>query len=340
MLMKLGRFFMKLAQPQIFLPLIEFPSKVILVDDNIDFVKSLQMFSSHKEIEFIAFNDPRKALTYLQECNYRQFVDKYLEPEDVSEVFSKNVHFSLSTVYQEIYNPKRFDEISTLVIDYAMPGLTGQEFCKKIANLPIQKLLLTGEASYEKAVEMFNSGTINKFIKKDEDLDLLLETIKRLQNKYFQNITQELFFALQTSESSSLFSDEIFIDFFKTLCKENNFIEYYVVDENGSYLLADKSGTLKLLIVKSDEDMKVLYEIADGDDEVSDEITNLLRERKKIAFFQSAEEFAESPTHWNLHDALSLEGAQTYYYALVDAGPDLKIDSSKIVSYLDYLKKK
>lgn len=331
---------MKTDKLQQFLPLLEFPTRVVLVDDNIDFVKSLQMFSSYRGIEFIAFNDPRKALTYLKEYHYCRFVDKYLKPKDESDMFTKNISLSLHDMHHEIYNPNRFEEPSTLVIDYAMPGLTGQEFCCEIADLPIQKLLLTGEASYQKAVEMFNSGTIDHFVKKDEDLDILFENIDKLKNKFFQNITQEFFLALKSSNGISVFSDQAFIDVFKSLCKENGFVEYYVLDENGSYLLADKFGALKLLIVKSDEDMQVLYEIAEGDPEVNEKILDDLRRKKKIAFFQSADKFALSASDWNLHEAYPIEGKQMYYYALVEVSSDLNIDNNKIVSYHDYLRSK
>jgi CheY-like chemotaxis protein len=330
---------MKSSQHEALLPLLEFPSKVVIVDDNIEFIKSLQMFSSQRGLQFVAFTDPRKALPYLQKYNYCQFVDKYLTPEDGAEMFFKKVNIDLSLLYQEIYNPKRFDEISLLIVDYAMPGINGQEFCNKVMNLPIKKLLLTGEASYEKAVTMFNSGTIHKFIRKDEDPDLLFESINYLRNKYFQTITQDLLFTLQNRGNSSIFSDELFIRFFKSLCKEKGFVEYYLADNDGSYLLADKVGTLKLLIVKSEEEMKVLYELAEGDLDTTHQLLNALRKREKIAFFQSLEKSILPITQWHLHDASRIEGSrQTYYYALVDANPDCSLDYNKITSYQSYLK--
>ena len=329
---------MKFNHTKALLPLIEFPTKVVLVDDNIDFLKSLEMLFAPKGIEFIGFNDPFKALEFLRNQKYRTFVDQYLKQKEDASIFAKTIDINLHALSQEINNDKRFNEVSALVIDFAMPGMNGQEFCKQITDLPIQTLLLTGEASYEKAVEMFNSKIITNFVQKSNDISILYETIKNLQHKYFQDITQELLFALKNPSGMSIFADTAFINFFDLICQKHNIIEYYVVDENGSYLLADKSGTLKLLIVKSEEDMQVLHEIAEGDHSITEEISNALHERKIIAFLQSEEDLTKPVKDWNFYKATPIDEKETHHYALVDAIPALRMSPNKITSYQDYLR--
>lgn len=330
---------------QTFLPLFEFPTKVVLVDDNIDFVKNLQMLFSPKGTEFIVFSHPHEALEYLQKRTYCTFAEDHLNlknnheifNKNINRMFSKNININLCSLYQQIYNPKRFDEVSLVVIDYNMPEMSGQEFCQRISNLPVQKMLLTGEASYEKAVEMFNGKLINSFVKKGEDFQILFQNIKDLQNKYFQNITKSTLFALQPPNGNSIFSDIEFIDFFNLLCKEYNFIEHYVVDENGSHLLADASGKTKLLIVKTEENMQTLCDLAESDLESTKDIFDTLQERKKIVFFQEEEDLLRPINTWSLYDAISLNYKETYYYALIDIDSNFNLDRNKITWFKHHL---
>ena len=263
---------MALVKQQSLLPLFSFPTKVVIVDDNVELLKSMELLSENYGIELIPFNDPRKALAYLQKITFCDFTKKYLTPEENTEIFYSEINLHLNNLHQEVYNKARFNEVSALVIDYAMPGMNGQEFCQQIANSAIKKLLLTGEATYEKAAEMFNEGIIDLFVKKsdDNDYDSLFLLIKMLQKKYFQSFTKDLLFVLKNSTGKSIFSDEKFIDFFDNLIKNQQIVEYYVVDNSGSYLLINKLGEAKLLIVKPEEDMQVLYELAEGDDDISD----------------------------------------------------------------------
>lgn len=330
---------MRLNQSSVFLPLFEFPTKVVLVDDNVDFVKSSQMLFSPKGIDLIVFNNPKEAVEYLQKQKYYEFAKENLGLKNNEEMFSSGINFNLNSLYRQIYNPKRFNEITVLVVDFSMPEMTGQEVCQQTDNLPIQKLLLTGEASFEKAVEMFNDKLINAFVKKDEDLEVLFGKIKNLQNKYFQNITKDLLFALQNPNGYSIFTDLNFINFFNSLCKDNKFIEYYAVDENGSYLLADKNGLVKLLIVKNEEEMQVLCELADGYGDVDLTLLQALQDRQKIAFFQQEEDLMLALKDWHLYDAKSISnGEKTYYYALVDINHNFRLDRDKITWYQNHLR--
>lgn len=337
---------MTLAKSQNLLSLFSFPTKVVIVDDNVNFIKGMQLLAADHGIEIITFNDPRKALSYLKGLDYCKFARENLIPEENVEIFSNEVVLHLHDLYQEVHNKTRFDEVSTLVIDYAMPGMNGQGFCQQIADLPIKKLLLTGEASYEKATEMFNDGVIDKFIKKSDEYETLFELIVNLQNKYFQSFTEELLFVLKNSSGKSIFSDEQFIQLFNDTLKKNKIIEYYIVDNSGSYLLFNKQGEAKLLIVKSDEDMEVLSDLAANDSDGGIEETTLksIFNKKKVAFFQTEEDMVLPVAKWHFHDASQLSGnAQNYYYALVDLNAkntDFRLEKDKIVSYQDYLKAK
>lgn len=323
------------------LPLLQFPTKIVVVDDNVTYTDSLKSVALSKGFDVITFNDPKEALAYLKDRSYGKFLDNILQINtETLEVLNKVINVDLSHVYKLMFNQNRFGEASVVLLDYAMPGLNGREFCEAIASLPVQKLLLTGEATYEDAVKMFNNGSIDRFFKKDEDLDFLFASIAEHQRRYFVDLTKEIMYSLQ-STGSLTFSDQKFIEFFSSLCQQHRFIEYYAVDDSGSYLLADRFGKLKLLIVKSEEDMRFLYEFAEGDDTASPELLTALRNGQKLAFFQSDKELTLATKDWVIHDAQQLEGnKQLYTYALVDVGKDFSIDREKIVPFDSYVRSK
>ena len=47
-----------------------------------------------------------------------------------------------------------------------MPEMNGLEICKILKGYPFKFILITGEATSEKAIEAFNSGLIHQFIPK------------------------------------------------------------------------------------------------------------------------------------------------------------------------------
>ncbi len=77
------------------------------------------------------------------------------------------VNINIEAIRNELFNANRFDEVITLVLDYAMPGMTGLEVFKKLNKLSVRKILLTGEAGLDLALEAFNEGIIYKFILKN-----------------------------------------------------------------------------------------------------------------------------------------------------------------------------
>lgn len=112
------------------------------------------------------------------------------EPENLKvfeRVFKKNfnIHTALSGEKGlEIF--EQHPEISLLVSDQRMPGMSGVDFlnaCKLINPSPI-RVLITGYADLESTINAINEAEIYRFIKKPwEKLDLL-QTLNEAQTKY------------------------------------------------------------------------------------------------------------------------------------------------------------
>lgn len=164
--------------------------------------------------------------------------DKHIEPSLAG--------LNIKKIHHEIYNSNRYQEISILFADYSMPSINGIEFCKEIESKHLQKVMLTGEASNELAIAAFNKGIINKFILKSSIgfLNVIMKNIQELQQNYFTILT-DIGLSKSNNNILSTIEDPVFIDVFNMICKRNQIVEYYLLDDQGSYLLLDKNNFAK-----------------------------------------------------------------------------------------------
>ena len=153
------------------------------------------------------FNDPLKALDYLIEQNPQK-----------------------ETRLSKIYNHRRFDEISVIVVDYTMPHINGLSICEQLKDKPFKKLLLITQAQEEAAEQAFNQNLIHKYIRKDSPnftlvlnaaiYDLLCDYFAeqfQTHNSVAPQIKQEL-------------SDKI---------QPHRIVEYYSITNPDAFLLLD-----------------------------------------------------------------------------------------------------
>ncbi len=166
------------------LPFFYHPTTVLLVDDDRNYLNQLQSLLSRNPAKYISDTNPRKALEIV-ENNLGIYASthgcfNYLEEEEL-ETYRMAVN--VLEIHKMIYDPTRFDQISTIVIDYNMPGMNGLEFCKKIQHTPIRKILLTGETDEMLAIDAFNKGLIDAYIRKHQ-IDFypaIQETLEKCQ---------------------------------------------------------------------------------------------------------------------------------------------------------------
>ena len=121
-------------------------------------------------------------------------------------------------------------------------------------------------------------------------------------------------------------------------------MEYYLIDEDGSFLLMDKEGTLSILAVKDEESMLSTYEIAkDAKHRPSDQISEKLKNKELLLYLHSREDLQLDPENWQkkqlLHPANVLAGnEETYYWAYTKDLGAYPVKSEKIISFHEYLK--
>lgn len=323
------------------IPTCYFPSTTIFVDDNRDFLLNF-VLQLDEWLAYRIYDSPFDALECIQK-KYRDLnllVERcYSSHKEIikSAVTDKNA--SLPAILSELHNARRFADISVVVVDYAMPGMNGLDFCRQISNTNIKKILLTGKADEGLAMNALNEGLIHRYIQKsDPDVaELITRSISELQLQYFQDISADLV-RLLSLQSPACLNDKTFVDFFREFCHDEGVVEFYLVDNSGSFLLLDVDANVSFLIVKNEAQVRSFYELA-SEHGVNEPVLEKLMRGEKIPAIDCSE---NSSIQWrdisaSLVTANPLIADEKYFYSHVQGLNLFNVCHEGLFSYHSYL---
>jgi CheY-like chemotaxis protein len=245
---------------------------MVLVDDNPCFMRSLSL-SVPAASTCLQFTMPYKALQYLKE-----------EYQASTAAFSHQGN-NCKAIIEQLQQPRRFDDISLVIVDYAMPGLNGLDLCAQLINSPYKKILLTGKAEQALAVEAFNNGLIDGYIRKDDPqfLDNFNEMVRRLQHLYFKTLSTPMLSNLQQTTDCAL-NLATYQKLYQHYYEQYNIKESYLIDTTGSLLMLDDQSLPHWLITRSGSQMQAYTDLAMSHD-ASTFVSDSLNEREFLPFF-------------------------------------------------------
>lgn len=323
------------------IPAFYFPTTTLIVNDSRESLSRLTN-TLDPNIAYITHTSQRDALQAIQTAPISNQLAKGCFSEysdhDGYPLTNHSVTIDISELYQNIYNPQRFTEISVVVVDATMSGMRSLEFCERI-NHHMPKKILLGE-SYEETwlVKAFNAGIIDFYINKNDLYagKQINKYIKTAQLDYFQTKTKSLNHMLMYSSAQCL-ADDKFIAFFKQLCIKHNIIEYYLIENTGCFLLISLDGRLSSLIVKNRQDLLLHYELA-ADNNAPETVLKQLASGQSVPYCWPIHEFYNPDIDWatKLYPANKLQADDLYYYALITT-PLQHINSAKLKHYRTYL---
>lgn len=302
------------------LPLLYFPTSVAIVDDNRSFLENMSMKIGW-DSRLTLYQNPHQALLKLKKCNYlANNLTQYINVCDVVEQDMEGISsiFNYETFYKTIHCQGRYEEITTVLIDYSMPEITGIEFCKQIQDLPLKKIMVTGEVGYELAVKAFNSGIIDAFIVKDiaNVFEEIPQVIQRMQQKYFQDFSVQLGLTL----NNSLFECPEYFTILKRFIAEHDIVEYYRIDNFGSYLGFNNKHEAFWFINKPEQSFDEAVDIARYSNEAT--VIKPLVERSHFLFLFSEIEKRQPVSVWNkylfpVQNSYLAQGTR-FFYGLIE----------------------
>lgn len=319
-----------------------YPTTTLFIDDNQNFLSEICLNLNTKGFLCESFSDPAKALRFLnKEYKSSPFTNQCITTTQDRDVDKYVSSFDVRKIHHEVYRVDRFKQFSVVVVDYAMPIKNGVDFCRELNEPFSLKMILTSEAGYSLAVQAFNEGLINKFIEKGHShiTDVLMNSVKELQDQYFLRLSNVALSGAAEAvyaHAPACLNDSVFADFFHKILSDNHIVEYYLLDEHGSFLLLDANATPSWLIVKTEKDMQEIADYADIQGGLTD-IVNDLRARKVVPYFHTKEDWAvgydEEKCRQYLHSAKPLNGTQaSYFYAYLKDPNAYHLERDNIIS--------
>lgn len=251
----------------------------------------------------------------------------------------RNVSLYLDRIYAIVMDRRRFDTPAVLVVDYAMPEMTGVELCTLLKDMPIKKILLTGQADERIAIDAFNRKLIDCFIKKGDPgaIDMLRAEIPRLQQAFFDEQTLTLKDLLARHVYAFL-DDPAIGAVVDDLRNRYRFVEHYLFPNPPGILFFDERGKATLMVIETADGLTAQYEVA-ADQGAPPELLSALREFRVVPFFSDTGGMylKEVGENW-LSQCLPAQvcrGRHVYYWALFDL-PSHYLQGP-VYSYAEYM---
>lgn len=307
------------------IPVLYKPTTIISVDDDLEFTENLKLFLPD-EILLRTFENPIEALNFINTCYPTSFLNTN---------FTLETSF-LETIYKEIYNFSRYEDISVVISDFSMPQLNGLEFLKKIHQEDLQKILLTGDASDQLAISAFNKNLIHRFVKKNAKgiYEDLLSAIGELRKTYFQQFTDKNI----DKNLKEILSNTKFIKIFNEQFDQNQIVEFYILDTFGSYVMFDAHMKPTFLIIRTKNSIAEEYDFA-SNFETSEDILTQLKNFKAFPFLFFTENKDVTPEEWGkyLCKADALDENNDIFYSVIYGEEITRFGKEKILTFDEYL---
>lgn len=318
------------------------PTTIALVDDEPKFLQNLSL-ELDPSIAVRMYRSAADALAAIMEHQpYRQEIRNF---QNVTETIGNPLHehlicLDVSSIHRKIFDDERFQTFSVVVADYDMPGMDGIELFSKLGPGPVGKILLTGRADEKTAIEAFNSGLIDRFVRKQNAnaAQMLSRYIRDLEQAYFRSISSMIRWSLEV-ESPLFLHDPVFSSFFDEFRRSHEITEFYLTAEPPGFLLMNSSGRPSLLMVQTTSDLDLHLDVA-ADQDAPDELLARIKEREVIPYFPGDDGlYSRDEPEWRaaLYPAEILHGREPYYYALVDRPVSYAIGPGTVRPYSQYL---
>jgi CheY-like chemotaxis protein len=309
------------------LPVHYHPTTTVLVDDSDSFLRSLS-FQLDPAQPNISFHDTVAALEWfgrsMRSADLPLLVN-FDDPHQSAE--RRNVTVDMSRIWRISAQPKRFTIPSVLVVDYSMPQMDGVSFCQALQALPCKKILFTGAADERIAVDAFNRGLIDRYIRKsaEDALDQLERDLAALQKQFFLQHTETVCEMLALHDFGFLNCGAIarVVD---ELYRTHGFVEHYVFPNPSGILFYDRAGKPTLMVIETAHGLHAQYEVA-RDSGAPPSLLLALEERRVLPFFPHVGKDGmytdEVGEHWHRYCRAPqvCQGRDTWYWALFELPP-------------------
>lgn len=321
------------------IPLLYHPTNVAILDDEPAFIDYMRQVISH-DVPYVTETRPERLLDYLVTHTYesnalsslitkQSLGQEDFDRNDTSEYFKVDY----SRLLDSLHHPDHFKMITVIFVDEVLRNpISGLDFCRQVreAGWKVKLVLLTGKAGIQEAIEALNTGIIDAYLNKG-DVDTLEKNINQLIQHYSWEVFTDIGERLNgfLSHLMKPLEDEQFKKVFDEVCHKEKTVQFCILNSSCSFLLADKQGAVKQLLVCDDAAFKDRYDLAQ-DSKAPYEVLQALRGRQEFPFTKMVWGHLNlKGDAWeNIMVSVDKVPGREWYYAVIDR-PDIDIFSFK-----------
>lgn len=278
------------------LPAFYFPGLVLIIDDDIAFIKSTERYLNHycKNSKFIGYTSTREALPTINKLKSFSLEDYY--GSEIFADYDKNITYVAHSFGKilSLKDLKKKEIISVIVVDYKMPYQDGLTFLSEMQCESFSKILLTGAMTDQSVIDAFNNSLIDFYVNKGtaKSPKILLSKIQSAQMNFFINQTRFLTDVILKDEESCLLNQELYKNLVLHFIEKYNIKEFYLFDSIGSYFLKSDSEDYILFVTEETKHQALVnvmedeFSNATHDSKSEFEQYLVLMKSEKITFFE------------------------------------------------------
>jgi CheY-like chemotaxis protein len=252
------------------------PSQLVFLDDDALFLDVIGLVLP-KSWRAQFFLNAQLCLDFLQ-ANTKAWHDDFWVQRKLLEQAQHSVSTIPSIVQYWRDNPRRYDLVQLIAVDYAMPSMNGLDVLRTLNDFVGSRVLLTGQADEVQALKAFNQGLIDQFIAK-QSMDLrahLVEHLQPLMNKPTASY-QSLWGQDLSQQQQSLLSDPVVAEALQRWIAGQDWIEYVLTIRPFGILGVNATGRVSWLQLERVAELEDLVELVSDEALPTEDIASVLR---------------------------------------------------------------
>ena len=242
------------------LSLLHRPGSVLFLDDDTEYLEMLGMvMPAHWQVEL--FSRPA-AFARRMQCEPARWEADAAAQLQMIDRWRQGQPLLPQLLRYWADHPQRHQLAKTCVIDYGMPGTNGLQVLETLIDWPGSRMLLTGQADEQVAVQAFNLGLIDQFVPKQapDITRLLMGALRKLGQAAHPRINA-LWRATLRSTQQSILQIPAVAQALQTFT-EKHWVEYVVLDQPFGLLGMDAAGRCHWLQLEPVASLGELAELA------------------------------------------------------------------------------
>lgn len=256
-------------------PLYGRPDGVVFLDDDPDYLEMLaQVMPSSWPLQ--CFTSPHACIQTLQAQQALRQNDLWRQQEVINR-WRQGASLIRETLHYWRDDPLgRYATVGVCVVDYAMPAMDGLQVLSALQGWTGTRILLTGRADEQLAVQAFNQGLIEQFIpKQSRDMRTRLQAMVDLHHDRPDPARQQIWRASLTQAQDALLNRPDIQPALRALIRQQGWVEWFVIGAPFGILALDAAARVHWLQLEPADKLQELAEMAQAQGWGADQVQSI-----------------------------------------------------------------